>query len=141
MAYEPKYVTVEDVTAYWPEDALITLTYDSHVGTAAVDEGKILLAIEWAEAQIDGIIGRRYKLPLATVPEIIRQTALDGVYYRLYQRRQKEVKPEDLRLLPNRGWLELLRKGDVDLPGVTLRAGVRVAAPSRKMADDVNRYY
>jgi phage gp36-like protein len=141
MAYEPKYVTVEDVRAYWSEDVLITLTHDAHVGTAAVDEGILLLAIQWAEAQIDAVIGRRYTLPLETVPDVLHELALDGVLYRLYQRRQKEVKPEDLKLLPNRGWLEPLRKGEVDLPGLTLRADVRVAAPATKAADDVNRYY
>jgi phage gp36-like protein len=79
------YATLEDLTRQIPEDLLIQLTDD--VGSGVIDTAVTDTALETADVEIDGYLGARYPLPLATVPPVIAKQAVDIAIYNLYARR------------------------------------------------------
>jgi len=90
------YCTVNDVRDILPEYVLEALTDDSTSGgERTIDESKINDAIEWASRIVDAKIGRRYKTPLATVPEVIKEITVDLTIYRLYARLELDPLPEE----------------------------------------------
>lgn len=81
------YVGESDlIPSYIEERIAVQLTNDEPDGTtvvsAVVDD-----MIADAEAEVDGFLGARYALPLATVPRLVRQLAARVSRYRLYARR------------------------------------------------------
>lgn len=79
--------------AYTSQDALIErygireiimLSDRGEMGTDSVDASIVASAIGAAEAMIDGYVGKRYILPLATVPPLIAELALQMAHYKLH---------------------------------------------------------
>lgn len=76
------YATIDDIRAQVREAELIGLTDQEDTG--AVVEATVNAAIESAGVEIDGYLGGRYTLPLATVPDIIKKLCVDIAVYNLY---------------------------------------------------------
>ncbi len=80
------YCLINDIRDQISEDVLIQLTDDSDVGLT--DEQIVTRAIADADGQIDGYCGKRYSVPFAPVPPIIRKFSVDIAIYNLYGRRK-----------------------------------------------------
>jgi len=76
------YCTIDDIRKQVREAELIGLTDEEDTG--AVVESVVTAAIEAAGVEIDGYLGGRYALPLATVPAILTKLAADIAVYNLY---------------------------------------------------------
>lgn len=72
------------------------LATDAPSDSAAVIDARVLEACQDADALVDGYIGSKYKLPLASAPRIIVKTAVDLAVYNLHQRRPNITIPEDV---------------------------------------------
>ncbi|MDH3360636.1 MAG: DUF1320 domain-containing protein [Desulfobulbaceae bacterium] len=79
------YATVDDLKNKLEESELIMLTDDN--GTGAINTGVVDAALEAADVEIDSSLAKRYTLPLATVPKIIKYTAADLAIIKLFNRR------------------------------------------------------
>lgn len=80
------YCTQSDILKQIDEDVLIQLTDDADAGTVNTDN--VDRAISRAEAEIDSYCGMRYEVPFTTVPDRVRDLAVDIAIYRLYGRRK-----------------------------------------------------
>ena len=90
------------------------LSDDSGVG--ALDSDVVARAIDDADAEIDGYLGSRYSLPLASTPAILRKLSVDVAIYNLYSRRGNTI-PEirTARYEKAMTLLDGIRAGDVSL--------------------------
>lgn len=79
------YSTINDIRAQLDEESLIQLTDDD--GAGAVDEARVTRAIADADVEIDGLIGGRYTVPLASPPGLIRKFSVAIAARNLYGRR------------------------------------------------------
>ena len=81
------YIVQADlVPAHITEARLAELTQDT-VTLATVNPTVVTAIILAASAEVDGYIGRRYALPLASVPELVKQLAIRVTLFRLHGRR------------------------------------------------------
>lgn len=80
------YITAQELESAFSQRALIELSNDSSRPTE-INAEVIQLAITHATETIDGYLRSRYVLPLATVPTIVRNIALQLARYWLYARR------------------------------------------------------
>lgn len=86
------YATQADIlTAYGP-DALYMADRD---GDGAIDADAVTRNLETASSEIDSYIGVRYDLPLAIVPDLVRQFAVDIALYRISS--TADVMTEEIR--------------------------------------------
>lgn len=108
-------------------------------GTGAVDAAVLSRALADADAEIDGYLATRYRLPLPTVPPVLVRVACDIARYRLWEDLASEEvrrRYEDARRM-----LEALTRGHVSLglpatlpleqqPSLSLAAAKSGAAPN-----------
>lgn len=81
------YCAAEDLTERLSNDELIQLTDDANTGV--VDQDIVAAAITAAQDVIDGYLRGRYTVPLASVPGLIKNIALDLAAYKLFKRRNQ----------------------------------------------------
>lgn len=127
------YCTQADILEALDQETLIQLTDDADAGS--VDESVVERAVSDADSEIDAYCGRRYSVPFATVPAIIRKLSVDIAIYHLYGRRAAGDIPEARKARYTNAvrLLEHISKGIVTLggddpagnPPATDRAGVR----------------
>lgn len=93
------------------------------VGFSDLCRSRVEEAIKKADGEIDLLIGSRYAVPLATVPDAVRGWSVDIALYRLYLRTQ-EAMPESRRAAYKDAIAALkeVRDGRMDLP-VPLASG------------------
>ena len=84
---------------------------------SVIDATVVARAIADAEAEIDGWLGRRYQLPLATVPAVLGLIACDLARYYLYD--DKATDAVQKRYDDGVKRLKAIAAGDVVLDGVT----------------------
>ena len=132
------YVDIDGLEAVIPESVLIQLTDDA--GSGVLDAAVVQSAIDDAAEEINGWIGRRFKLPLSTAPSILAKFNADIAVYNLYGRRSGDV-PEKWR---NRykdavKFLEAVSDGRVtlgvqpgpDAPTAGSSAGIKTSARTK----------
>lgn len=78
------YCAQSDLLSQISESQLISLTDDHNTG--AVVESIVTQAIADADSEIDGWIGKKYSVPLTTVPDIVKKLSIDISLYNLYSR-------------------------------------------------------
>jgi len=81
------YCTIDEISNQVEEARLVQLTDDE--GTGAVAEDRITQAVADADNEIDGYLGLRMELPLASVPDSLRRISTDIAVYNLYSRRDR----------------------------------------------------
>lgn len=79
------YSTIDEISNQVDEARLVQLTDDEGTGTVAED--RITQAVADADNEIDGYLGLRMELPLASVPDSLRRVSTDIAVYNLYSRR------------------------------------------------------
>jgi len=83
----------------------------------AADSAKLQVAVDDASAEIDSYLGRRYLLPLASVPPVLRRLACDIAIYRLMSLLDKEsVEDARKRYQDALAWLQAVVEGSQSLP-------------------------
>ncbi|MBU0665351.1 MAG: DUF1320 domain-containing protein [Proteobacteria bacterium] len=108
------YATLDDLKKQLPEDLLIQLTDDG--GAGIIDTTVTDAALETADVEIDGYLGARYDLPLASpVPTIVDKMAVDIAIYNLYARRQGPPEHWQKRYDNTIRFLERLADGRITL--------------------------
>lgn len=84
------YSTKEEVREMLKDDALNTIIGDTFVEDPAEREAKINpiieAAIEDADAEIDGYLAKRYKVPLDPAPKVLAKFSKDIAVYNLFSR-------------------------------------------------------
>lgn len=85
------YCTLEDITVVIPERELIDLTNDNPRESSVIDVNRFEAVSITVDSLINGYLRARYKLPLKTTPEFIKQIAIDICAYRLYCRRPHKM--------------------------------------------------
>lgn len=80
------YAVQADMVTALGEDELIQLTDRADPPVGAIDTGVLTRALEAADGEIDSYLASRYTLPLASVPVILRDCAIDIARYRLHDR-------------------------------------------------------
>lgn len=135
------YCTIDDIKNRLQETDLAQLTDDTGAGTLSTT--KVDAAIAAADARINGYLRFRYTLPLAAVPEEIRDISIHLTIYELYNRKQSLLIPDQL-IKDRAEYLKLLediRDGKYD-PGVTDDTGAPIGtgpiAVCSKSADDTH---
>ena len=88
------YCTLDDIKKQVQETTLIEITDDALSGQINTDV--INETILYASTLIDGYLRGRYTLPLQSIPEIIKLTAVDLAVYRLYSRRFHTDMPDSI---------------------------------------------
>jgi phage gp36-like protein len=116
------YSTNSDIETRIGTPKYITLTDDSSSGVA--DEMKVTQAREWAEAEMNSYLARRYAVPVSTsgstdLQMALRSISVDLAVHRLYER--KPPMPDDIRRRRDAaiGWLAAVVSGAIVLPGAT----------------------
>jgi len=87
------YCTLADLIERFGVRELVDLTDRANPPAGAVDQAVVDAAIADAGELIDGYVGTRHELPLASVPGILRGIACDLVRLRLH----KDAAPEEVR--------------------------------------------
>lgn len=80
------YAALADVQKMVDDVELVQLTDDTGAGT--VDATLVADQLTLASAEIDGYLGARYDLPLATPPTILTNFCVDVAVFNMYARRQ-----------------------------------------------------
>ncbi len=104
------YATLSDVQIFISDQDLIQLTDDENTGsmiTSTIDK-----MLEAATVEIDGYIGSKYPLPLATVPTILINICTDIGIFNLYARRHGPPEHWQTRYDNAVKKLGLIAKGD-----------------------------
>jgi phage gp36-like protein len=85
------YASQQDMIKAFGERELVDLTDRNDPRTHLVDAEVVTAALEAASAKIDGYIGNRYKLPLATVPAVLKGACCDLARYELWDINAPEI--------------------------------------------------
>jgi len=80
------YALQADMVTALGEDELIQLSDRANPAVGAIDAAVLTRALEAADGEIDSYLAARYTLPLASVPVILRDAAIDVARYRLHDR-------------------------------------------------------
>lgn len=80
------YALQADMQTALGDDELIQLTDRANPPVGAIDASVLARALEAADGEIDSYLASRYSLPLASVPVILRDCAVDIARYRLHDR-------------------------------------------------------
>lgn len=81
------YCTLEDVKGHVPDARLVEITDDTHPNDSGSIQSAIVdKAIVDSSNLIDAYIGKRFKLPLPSVPSVLNSICVDLTIYNLYER-------------------------------------------------------
>ena len=107
------YAALDDVRKQIRESELIGLTDEDDTGS--VDTTVVDDAIDTASVEIDGYLGGRYTLPLATVSPIIKKLCVDIAIYNLYAIGDGPPATREQRYNNAIVYLKSVAKGDISL--------------------------
>lgn len=105
------YATVADLIDRYGEAEIQQRT--DRVGAGVIDAAVAQRALDDAQAEIDGYLSSRYRLPLPTMPPLLSRIACDIARYRLWEdlaSPEVRTRYEDARRL-----LEAISRGTVSL--------------------------
>ena len=77
------YATRQSMIERYTEEVIIELTDRAEPSTGDIVDSVLIAALTGADALINAYIAKRYKLPLASTPELLRLLAEVLTYYRL----------------------------------------------------------
>ena len=83
------YSTAADLLFQISDTEIKELALDDSAVDDETQAARTGRAIDDADAEIDGYLGQRFTVPLATVPNLIRKISVDLAIWNLYQRRDK----------------------------------------------------
>lgn len=107
------YSVQDDLLQQISEEELIQLTDDDRTGL--VDSSRVGRAIEDADAEINGYLAKKHTVPIATVPDLVRNMSVTIAIYNLYSRRDEIPESRMKRYRDMIKLLENISKGVVTL--------------------------
>lgn len=107
------YATQADMQTALGDDELIQLTDRADPPVGAIDAAVLTRALEAADGEIDSYLAARYTLPLASVPTILRDCAIDIARYRLHDRGVPDLVKDTYK--ERIAWLRDVSKGVASL--------------------------
>ena len=111
------YCTQSDIETRIGYDELTRLSdYD---GDGLPDSDVVDRAISDAEGTIDSYLGERYKVPLQTVPDVVKNACADLAVYQLQQSRSSVTDDMKERRDDILSWLKDVAKGTASLGSAT----------------------
>ncbi|MDK3072766.1 DUF1320 domain-containing protein [Sedimentitalea sp. JM2-8] len=134
------YTSLAQLTDRYGEGLLISLTDRDDVATGAIDTDVIDRALADADAQIDGYLKARYRLPLDATPPLLADIAQVIACWKLYRfdppQKVKDDYAEAIRMLKDisRGILVLDVAGAE--PEGSGASGVRITDRERPLTAD-----
>lgn len=108
------YATLGDMRGLYGEGEIIALSDRAGIGTA--DEGLITEALARAGSEADSYLSRRYPLPLAEVPPVLKTVVCDIARHLLTGGPTSETDPIEERYKRAVAWLSDVAAGKADLP-------------------------
>ena len=135
------YILQSDIEASGVSTAqLVQLTDDEKTGE--VDTDKVTKAIEDAESEVNGYVGKRYSVPIAPpIPNLVQKLSTDIAVWNLWRRRQRA--PENVRQAYEDAikTLEKIAAGEIvldveALPPASTLTGGEVFGPERVFTRD-----
>jgi phage gp36-like protein len=142
------YCTQNDLETALTLTLLVQLTDDE--ATGAVNATRVAAAIAAADAEIDGALQGRYRVPLSPVPPFVKKLSIDLAHFRLYARRAGTFEmPPFVRDLWKAALeaLKAIREGELDLgidPPPAASSGASAAkaeGPERVFTDETLEDY
>lgn len=135
----PAYATKQDMIAAYDEASLVELTDRIEPPNGVIDDVVLQAALDGASALVDSYVARRYDLPLALVPPVLKRHTKAIAFYDLHRANY----PDEVRKAYEDA-IEFLRgvsRGDVVLdvggtPPPTAPAEARVEAQDRIFSQD-----
>jgi phage gp36-like protein len=107
------YALQADMQIALGDDELIQLTDRADPPVGAIDTAVLTRALEAADGEIDSYLAARYTLPLASVPTILRDCAIDIARYRLHDRGVPDLVKDTYK--DRIAWLRDVAKGTASL--------------------------
>lgn len=107
------YALQADMQIALGDDELIQLTDRADPPVGAIDAAVLTRALEAADGEIDSYLAARYTLPLASVPTILRDCAIDIARYRLHDRGVPDLVKDTYK--DRIAWLRDVAKGTASL--------------------------
>lgn len=135
------YITLEQLTDRYGAEALIALTDRATPATGVLDVDVINRAIADADALIDGYLGARYALPLASTPPLLTDIAAAIAFWNLHtfqpdQKVETDYKTAQARLKDIAAGTIRLPLGDGSEAQASGETGARVTDRDRPMTAD-----
>ena len=132
------YIVATDLIAVMTDIDSISLTDDGDIGEldVAIINNNILIA----GSIVDAFIGKRYRLPLAVVPQIVKSAVMDIVVYKLCSR--GVFAPSDTRIKAYDDAISLLKDIAKGVAVLDLDTGTEVVSSfSSSNATSDNRVF
>lgn len=108
------YATESDFTTLYGDDFLVEIA--DRDGDDSADTSAVTASLAYAQSFIDSYVGKRYPLPLATVPDSLKEANLVVAAYRLASRGRghmtEQIDKDWERAVE---WLKELAAGDASL--------------------------
>lgn len=93
------YCTLEDIRGQVPDSRLVEVTDDlAPNAEGEIKETIVVKAIEESSTLIDAYIGKRFRLPLPSIPRVLRMICVDLTIYNLYERLTEMNVTEGMKL-------------------------------------------
>lgn len=107
------YCTLEDIRGHVPDARLVEVTDDlTPNADGEIKQDIVGKAIEESSTLIDAYIGKRYRLPLPSVPSVLRSVCVDLSIYNLYERITEMNISEGMKLRYDNAIALLMRIAD-----------------------------
>jgi phage gp36-like protein len=133
------YATASDLQERYPDARLAEV---SNAAGTSITTAKLTTACQDATAEIDSYLGRRYTLPLPTVPAVLERVCCDIAIYRLFALLPREsVDDARKRYEDAIKWLEDVAAGEVDLGLTGLPPGVSTSTDTLVLSESVDRVF
>ncbi len=132
------YITKQGLIDRFGETELIQLTDRTNRPATTIDDIVVERAISDAAGEINSYLKKRYRLPLARVPDILAKRAADIARYFLHGKAADKDSPVTVAYRDALKWLEAVAKGiaEIDDGGETPRpagaGSVQTSAPNRR---------
>lgn len=111
------YCTLDDIRGHVPDRRLVELTDDVNPNDeGSIVEAVVAKAINEATTLVDAYIGKRYTLPLLSVPPVLRMISIDLSIYNLYERLTEMNVTDGMKLRYNNAVSLLKQIAAGDLP-------------------------
>lgn len=111
------YATQTDLETAFGSSEIEQLTDRAIPPAGAIDATVVARAIDAADGEIDSYLATRYSLPLATVPNVLRDCAADIARYRLHDRGAPEIVEANYKA--RIAWLRDVAAGRASLGGIS----------------------
>lgn len=96
------YCTLDDIRGHVPDARLVEITDDTHPNDSGEIKSNIVdKAIQESSTLINSYIGKRFRLPLPSVPSVLRSICVDLSIYNLYERLTEMNITEGMKLRYN----------------------------------------